>query len=102
MQLPDDVLTLIKRMSRPIPNSRYTTGLTDEEIALLFIDVWMWNNFNDNANIMFIISSSIKGWFITIYDDDKVYYKYTWTIKDLRQWDGYVGYYCNRSYLKID
>ena len=55
MQLPDDVLTLIKSLSRPIPNNGYTMGLTDEEIALLFIDVWMWNNFKDDANFMLLL-----------------------------------------------
>lgn len=98
MQLPDDVLSLIKNLSQPFPNSGYTTGLSDSEIARLYVDVWAWNNFNDNAIFTFIISSSKKGWFITIYDEDTVYYKYTWSIKDLRQWDGYVGYYSNRTY----
>ena len=102
MQLPDDVLNLIKVMSKPLPNNGYTTGLSDSEIALLYIDVWALNNFKDDAKFMFIISSSKKGWFIQIYDENTVYYNYTWTTKELRQWDGYVGFYSNRSYLKID
>jgi hypothetical protein len=92
MELPDDVKSLIKAFSLPIPNNIVTKGLEDSQIANFFVDSWIEDKFAENANIFFVIISSKKGWFIRIYDVNFVYYEHTWSVTDLRSWDGYVGY----------
>jgi hypothetical protein len=94
MEFPDDVLALIKAFSQPIPNNIITTGLDDGQIAEFFVDSWIEDKFAEDANLLFIISFSKKGCYISIYDFKFVYYEYTWSVTDLRSWDGYVG---NRS-----
>jgi hypothetical protein len=98
MELPKDVLLLIKEFSQPIPNNIFTRGVLDCQIATIFVDTWIEDKFVEDANIFFIISCSKKGWFISIYDFNFVYYEYTWSVSDLRSWDGYVG---NRSAYPI-
>ena len=94
MELPEDVLALIKVFSQPIPNNLVTAGLNDSQIAEFFVDTWIEDKFAEEAKLLFIISFSKKGCFISIYDFKFVYYEYTWSVSDLRGWDGYVG---NRS-----
>jgi len=98
MELPDDVLILIKEFAQPIPNNIITKGLRDNQIAEFFVTMWIEDKFVEDATIYNKISSSKMGWYISIYDFKFVYYEYTWSITDLRNWDGYVG---NRSAYPI-
>ena len=89
------MLGLIKDLSQPLPNSTYTQGLTDENIAWCFVDTWLEDKFAEYSNINVNVIFSKNRWFISIYDIYNIYYSYTWSIAELRQWNGYVG---SRSY----
>ena len=94
MELPKDIAHHIKEYSMPLPNSRYTAGLSVCEIAHLYADTWveehLYTSASEPDNIQYQITFT-DGCRIIIMNGTELRLNAHFSIAHLREWDGCIG-----------
>jgi len=90
MELPIDITQHIKDYSMPLPNSKYTVGMTDQEIAQDYAYSWIEQHLIPGPDIQITYSFN-DGCRIIIMNNDNLRLNARFSIAHLREWDGNIG-----------